>query len=158
MLNHFQIVGIDPAQFNHLFDWSEAALHKINAIRQKVDQQPGFPCRVSLQDATIGEEVILLPFTHHAVDAPYRATGPIYIRKNAQMANLAIDEIPQLLRHRLLALRAYDEGGMMQMAQTVDGQKLEPVIQSMLAQSNIQYIQVHNAGPGCYNCQINRVP
>jgi hypothetical protein len=38
-----------------------------------VDEFPGFPCRVSLQDAEIGEEVILLPYQHHKTNSPYQA-------------------------------------------------------------------------------------
>jgi hypothetical protein len=30
-----------------------------------VKEFTGFPCRASLQDATIGKEIILLPYQHH---------------------------------------------------------------------------------------------
>lgn len=34
-----------------------------------VDKKPGFPCRVSLTDADLGETVLLVPFHHHEVSS-----------------------------------------------------------------------------------------
>ena len=120
-------------------------------------KNPGFPCRVSLEDAEIGEEVILFSYEHHAVDSPYRSKGPIFIRKKAQTANLKINEIPSILTHRLLSLRIYDINGMMINAITINGGTIKEAIQDIFQNNVAQYIQVHNASPGCYNCQINRI-
>ena len=49
--------------------------------RMRSDQPVGFPCRVSLEDAPVGEEVLLLPFTHQDSRSPYRASGPIFVRR-----------------------------------------------------------------------------
>lgn len=42
-------------------------------------------------------------------------------------------------------------------AKTVEGKELESAIQELFDNVKIDYIQVHNASPGCYNCQANRV-
>ena len=75
------------------------------------DAEPGFPCRVSLEDAKVGETVLLLPYTHHDVGSPYRASGPVFVRRHAAEARLGPGEVPQMLRHRLLSVRAYDAVG-----------------------------------------------
>ena len=57
--------------------------------------------------------MLFLPYAHHVVDTPYRASGPIYVREAAQEALPATGEVPELLRRRVLLLRAYDRSGMM---------------------------------------------
>ncbi len=61
-----------------------------------------------------------------------------------------------MLIHRFLSLRSYDVNGMMIDAGTIEGKILEDTIQEIFENENVSYIQVHNAKPGCYNCQINR--
>jgi Protein of unknown function (DUF1203) len=80
-MNNFQIKGLPYHQFAHLFSASELELKKMSILKLVVNEFPGFPCRVSLQDAIIGEEVILLPFQHHKTGSPYQSSGPIFVRK-----------------------------------------------------------------------------
>lgn len=151
---NFQVEGITAYEADALQQNAESIM---GTKRIRVDANPGYPCRLSLVDAEIGEEVLLLTYEHHAVTSPYRATGPIYIRTSTTEASLAPNEIPKMLRHRLLSLRVYDGTAMMIAAYTAQGTDLETLIQSIFEDPAAQYIQVHNAGPGCYNCQINRL-
>jgi hypothetical protein len=64
--------------------------------------------RISLQDAAVGEEVLLLTFRHQAGASPYAASGPIFIRRSATQSFDAINVIPDQQRRRLLSVRAYD--------------------------------------------------
>ncbi len=156
-MNYFQIKAIPYHQFVHLFSATEKELQNIGAIKMVVDEQPGFPCRVSLQDAAIGEEVILLPFQHHKTNSPYQAVGPIFVRKNAVEASLDKNDIPTMLLHRLLSLRCYNEIGIMIEANVIEGKIISETLQTLFANNDIAYIHVHNAKPGCYNCRVVRV-
>jgi hypothetical protein len=122
-----------------------------------VDEKPGFPCRVSLVDAEVGETVLLLPFTHHDVASPYRASGPIFVRKGVRTATPGAGEIPVMFRHRLLSIRGYDAGGMIQGADVTMGTELEDVIQRFFGSKSVSYLHIHNAKPGCYNCRVVRL-
>lgn len=122
-----------------------------------VDECPGFPCRVSLEDAKIGEEVILLPYQHHKTNSPYQASGPIFVRKIAKTSSLDINEIPKMLTHRLLSLRGYDRNGIMKEASVTEGNFLKEQIMKIFENKEIVYIHIHNAKPGCYNCLVERV-
>ena len=51
----FRIRGLDARQFSHLFTLSDAELAAQGAVR-KIADGPS-PCRVSLTDATPGDEV-----------------------------------------------------------------------------------------------------
>ena len=76
-----------------------------------VDSKPGFPCRITLEDAEPGERVLLINYEHQPAHSPYRAIGPIFVRESAVPAYDA-DTVPPSLRSRVLSLRAYDTDGM----------------------------------------------
>lgn len=121
MKRNFQIEAIDYSEVKHLFQLSDEKLAEINAVRMIVDNKPVYPCRVSLQDAEIGEEVILFPYKHHEVKSPYQSSGPIFVRKNAETARLKVNEIPLMLNHRLLSIRAYDKNSVIVEAEVIKG-------------------------------------
>jgi len=138
-----------------LLDDDILALH--GAKRYIADKKPGFPCRVSLQDAEPGERVVLIPYSHQPAQSPYRASGPIFVREAAQTASLPPDTIPELLRSRLLSVRAYDEHHLMTAADVIDGQQLESLLTRMFEDEDVSYIHIHFARPGCYACRVDRV-
>ena len=153
----FQITGLPLSQFSAFFSLSNEALARQGMVRVTAHEQPGFPCRVSLQDAEVGEKLILLNYEHLPVATPYRSRHAIYVRESATEAQLAVHEVPQLLRPRLLSLRAFDSQGMMQAADVVPGTAIEAFIEQMLADPAIAFIHVHNAKPGCYAARVDRV-
>jgi hypothetical protein len=152
----FRFRALAAEQFAPLFQQTDGELAALGARRMVVTERPGFPCRVSLADGEIGESVILLPFMHHDVDSPYRASGPIFVRAGAQTAEPGVNEVPTYLRHRLLSVRGYDAAGIMTAAEVVEGSDLEAVIGRLFADETIQYLDIHNARPGCYNCRVER--
>lgn len=157
MTTNFKLISLTDNEFTAIFELDNVQLQQIGTIRMTVNQFPGFPCRVSLHDAEIGEEVILLSYEHHQTSSPYRGSGPIYVRKIAKTATLETNEIPEMFTHRLLSLRGFDKNGMMKDASVVEGQKLREQIIRTFANEDIEYIHIHNAKPGCFNCKVERV-
>jgi hypothetical protein len=153
----FQIHALAAERFASLFAQTDDQLRTQRIRRVTVDEKPGFPCRVSLADAEVGERVLLLSFVHHDVDSPYRSAGPIYVRPNVPTARPAVNEVPAMLVNRLLSVRAYDREGMLSAAMVIDGLQLEPTIGSLFSQEDIEYLHIHNARPGCFNCSVTRV-
>ncbi len=156
MQHPFIIRALSAQNFTSFFNKNDEELAQIGGKRMIVDAHPGFPCRVSLEDASIGEEVILLPFSHHPTSSPYQASGPIFIRKQAKTAVLASNMVPKMLLHRVLSLRAYDASGWMQTATVVNGSELSAEIETMFSRDNVAYIHIHNAKQGCFNCTVER--
>jgi hypothetical protein len=152
----FKAVALEPEQFVSWFRLADSDLQQRGARGCVADAQPGFPCRVSLQDAAIGERLVLLHYEHHPVDSPYRAAGPIFVREDAQRWQAPLNVVPPVLRSRLLSVRAYDALGMLQDADVLQGETLEARIESMFADARIAYLHVHFARPGCYACRIER--
>lgn len=155
-MENFQIKAIRE-DFNHLFSLSDSQLREQGARKILVDNYPGFPCRISLVDAPIGEEVVLLPFKHHNTDSPYQASGPIFVRKNVIAPELEVNEIPKILHHRFLSLRGYDSSGMMIETDTCHGSDVQSKLQTIFENSVVSYVHIHNAKPGCYNCVAERI-
>lgn len=153
----FRIVGLAAAQFEPFYALNDEGLSARDARRIRVDAKPGFPCRVSLADAEVGEQVILLPFIHHDVDSPYRASGPIFVRQNATEAQLAPGEVPELVSRRTMSVRAYDRNNMMLDGTVVAGSELKKHIERLFGNPKIEYLHLHNAGAGCYSCRVERV-
>ena len=156
MSDSFRLVALPAERFATLFDRSDADLRSMDARRMVVDDKPGFPCRVSLADAEVGETVILLPFTHHDVATPYRGSGPIFVRHGARTATPAVGEIPVMFAHRLLSVRAYDPACMLVDADVVEGGALADTIRRLFGNGDVGYLHLHNARPGCFNCRVER--
>jgi len=157
MSNNFRLAALDHLQFQPLFSLNDIELAAKGMRRMVVDEFPGFPCRISLADTAIGEEVILLNYEHHNVHSPYRADGPIFIRKIAQTAMPAINEIPLMFNHRLLSIRGFDKEATMIFAEVTSGEGLNEKLDKILDDKSIAYLHVHNARPGCFNCKVERV-
>jgi hypothetical protein len=153
---NFQIKALAKHEFDGLIQLSVQELARQSAQWLLVDASPGYPCRVSLTDAKVGERVLALSYLHHDVVSPYRASGPIFVVEHAITAKLAINEIPQMLRHRLVSVRAYNAAAIMVEAEVVAGVELELAIVRLFQQSDVEYIHIHNAKPGCFNCSVHR--
>lgn len=156
-MQNFQFIPLEKEIFQDLFNLNDAALQALGAIRMTVDEKPGFPCRVSLQDAEMGEEVILLSYQHHKVNSPYQSSGPIFVRKTAATATVGVNEIPLLFHHRLLSIRAYNKAAIMIEASVVEGKYLKNTILHIFENNEVVYLHIHNAKPGCYNCCVIKV-
>jgi hypothetical protein len=153
-MNSFRIRGLAAKDFSHLFALSDAQLEARNA-RRMIANGDGFPCRISLTDATPGDQVVLVNYEHHRAASPYRSSFAIYVREGEQQFE-AVDEVPQQLRKRLIALRGYDRAGMLCRADLFDGRELEAGIERVFAQAEVAYIHAHFAKPGCYAALIER--
>src|SRR5262245_14341222 len=79
----FRVSGLDPNLFADLHALSDAALAEKGVVRVHVERKPDAPCRISLDDAEIGESVLLLSYDHQPADTPYRQQGPIFVRETS---------------------------------------------------------------------------
>lgn len=152
----FQISALDIDQFHHLFGQDKDVLARQGVRRVVVDSNPGFPCRISLQDAEVGEKALLMNFEHQQMATAYRSSHAIFIREGASQARPDRNEVPVMFRHRLLSVRAFDAEGMMIDADVTEGELLESLIERMLANTSADYLHIHNAKPGCYAALVER--
>lgn len=152
----FRITGLVAEQFADIQHANEEELRRRGVERVIVGEPNAAPCRISLQDAAVGEEVLLLNFAHLDSATPYAGSGPIFIRRSAKERFDAINAIPEQQRRRLLSVRAFDGSDHMIDAEVAPGTELEMLIARFFADPHVQYLHVHNARRGCYACRVDR--
>jgi hypothetical protein len=121
-----------------------------------VTAKPGFPCRVTLEDAEVGERVWLFHHVSHDVDTPYRSAYAIYVRDGAREAASYVDEVPPVMRGRPLGLRGFDGEGMLRGALLAMPGDADARIRELFEREEIATIHAHNAAHGCFVAQIVR--
>ncbi|WP_028008325.1 DUF1203 domain-containing protein [Solimonas flava] len=152
----FRITGLPADPFRPLYDLSDAALRARGVRRCVADRKPGFPDRIELRDAEPGETLLLLNYMHQPADNPYRASHAIFVREGAERTWDRIDEVPALLRSRLLSVRAFDADDLMIDADVVDGVAPETLIERSFADRRAAYLHLHYARRGCYAARVER--
>ncbi len=151
----YRIEGLSPEPFQELFGLSDEELAGRGAVRMTVSERPGFPCRVTLEDAKVGETVLLLNHVSHDLANPYRASHAIFVTQGARRA-LFKEEIPPALGGRVLSLRAFDAQGMMVDAALVQPGDADAAIRRPFASPQTAYIHAHNAVRGCFAARVER--
>jgi hypothetical protein len=152
----FRITGLPAEKFRHLLELSDEELAAQRAVRRIADaRSPGYPCRVSLTDSNEGDELLLVNYEHHPVESPYRMRFAIYVRRGEETYD-AVDQAPEQLRIRPLAVRSFDSDGMMVAWELVDGRGLERTIDGLFAEPKSKYLHIHYAAPGCYAARVDR--
>lgn len=151
----YMISGLSPDLFAPLFAMDDAALAANNARRVTAVADRGFPCRISLEDAEAGEELILLHHVSHNVETPYRSAYAIYVRANVEAATWR-DTVPPVFEGRPIALRAFGADGMLRTATIAAPGEADGAIRDLFADDAIAYIDAHNAAHGCFAARVQR--
>jgi len=148
----FQIVPLRAEEFAALSRLDARALsHRLTA-----DARAGFLCRVSLRDADPGDELLLVHYPHQEAESPYRAGGPIFAGVNRPTAHLAPDEVPPMLRTRLLSVRGFSERGWIEFTDVTQGKDRVTTIDRAFGAPGVAHLHLHFARPGCDACRVDR--
>ena len=152
----YRIAGLDPEPYRPLFGLSDDELAERGVLRITVTEKPSFPCRVTLTDREIGEQVLLLNHVSHDVANPYRASHAIFVTEGADAPAEFVDQVPPVLDSRILSLRGFDRDGMMADAVLSQRGEADEGIRRLFANPAIETIHAHNATRGCFAARIER--
>jgi hypothetical protein len=152
----FKILGLSAAPFLKLYGLSDSELAARNARRYVADTKPGFPDRIELRDAEVGEPLILVHHEHQPNATPYRASHAIFVREGAVETRILVDEIPEVLRTRVISARAFSATHWMIDAELCAGSDLAGIIEQLLKKEQVDYLQLHFAKRGCYAARVER--
>ena len=152
----FQLRGLNPEPFTDLFQLDDAALAARQIVRTTATAASGSPCRVSLADADVGDELLLLSYQHQSADSPYRASGPIFVRRGVVRARPPVDEVPPQVQRRLMSLRAYSDEDRIIFAEVCDGPSVAEWLQQAFDDAAVAYVHLHFARYGCFCCRADR--
>jgi hypothetical protein len=152
----YKITGLEPSIFSHLFGLDDEELAAHGAVRMIADAKPSFPCRITLDDAEVGEALLLVNHVSHDGDNPYRASHAIFVSESGGRAAVYEDEIPPALERRILSLRAFDNDGMMVDAALAQPGEADGAVRRLLANEWVDHIDAHNATRGCFAARVER--
>jgi len=152
----FQIHALPADDFTPLFSLSDEDLAARNARRMTVTSAPGFPCRVSMKDAAIGETVILTNHRHQPANSPYQSSHAVYVTKGAAEGTPDIGEVPEMIRSRLLSLRLFSAEDMIVDGDVLEGDDLADALNSAFSNDDVAYAHVHFAKHGCFAARVTR--
>lgn len=153
----FQLNALPSEPFAPLFELNSTDLRAAGAQLQQVTSKPGTPCRVSLADAEIGETVLLVNYEHQSADTPFRSRYAIFVRKGVPQRSLEPEEIPDVIKSRLISVRGFDTQHTLIDAIVCDGIVVDDEIATMFKNTSIEYIHLHYAAPGCFAASVNRI-
>ncbi|MDJ0978801.1 MAG: DUF1203 domain-containing protein [Erythrobacter sp.] len=152
----YVIEGLDPAAFKPYFGLDDTQLKSRNAARFQVDAKPGYPCRVSLEDAQVGETVILLNHVSRADNTPYRASHAIFVRERLGEGARFRNAVPEVFHSCILSLRGFDEAGMIIDARLRQPGEADSDLRGLFENDAVVEIDVHNAIRGCFSARARR--
>ena len=150
------ITGLSPEPFADLIGADAATLAKHGAVRVTATAKPGYPCRITLDDAEPGETLILLNHVSHDVATPYRSAYAIYVREAAAETAFFEDAVPPVFENRPMAFRAFDADGMLRNAALALPGEADTKIRMLFDQLEIAYLHAHNAAHGCFSAKVER--
>lgn len=133
-----------------------AALRAAGGEVYVADAFPGYPCRQCLQDASIGEELILVSHDPFHGESPYRSASPIFLHREICVAPPLQGELPEQLTRRQLSVRAFDRNELMIEADVIDGLDLDATMVRFFENKDTDQIHIHNASRGCWAASATR--
>jgi hypothetical protein len=122
----------------------------------RVDESPGYPCRVCLREAAVGDEVFLIAHRASSVGHPHSVVGPVYVHAHACAPWADEGSLPPVARTRPMAVRAYDAGGDLIACELAEGPAVEAAIERLLEDSRAAALHLHFARAGCFACRLER--
>ena len=152
----YRIEGLRSEAYAGLLGLADDDLAERGARRVTADSNPGFPCRVTLEDAEPGESLILFNHVSHDVPTPFRSAYAVYVRETAAEPACYVDEPPPVFAGRALGLRGFDGEGMLRGALLALPGEADEKIRALFDRPEIETIHAHNAAAGCFAAKIVR--
>lgn len=152
----YRIEGLGREAYAGLLGLGDDELAARQAKRVAADSKPGFPCRVTLEDAEPGESLILFNHVSHDVPTPFRSAYAIYVRETAAKPACFVDSTPPVFEGRALGLRGFDAGGMLRGSLLALPGEADAKIRALFERPEIETIHAHNAAAGCFAAKIVR--
>lgn len=153
---NFQIHGLPGARFEDLFALSDAELDQRGIKRMTAPDHPGYPCRVSLAEAKVGDTLLLMNYEHQPEASPYRSRHAIFVREGAKDARPDVGEVPEVIRSRLISVRMFDDRHMIIDADVMEGTAVAQALDAAFQDEKVSYVHLHNAKQGCFAASATR--
>jgi Protein of unknown function (DUF1203) len=124
---------------------------------ERFERDRTYPCRHCLREASAVNGMLLLSYQTPKPKSVYGQPTAIFLCALACERFERSDAIPDIVRHRLVSLRAFRSDGMMiyDANQLVEGCH-DAVVREIFSREDVAFINAHTAKAGCMLCHIER--
>jgi hypothetical protein len=129
-----------------------------NTVRWEIADHDGYPCRHCLRETRTGQKVLLGSYHLLRPRGIYWTPSPVFVHSASCIRYDRDNEIPEIVRNRLVSVRAYGADDMViyGLGDVGDGREVDGIVERCLSESRTAYVNVHTARPGCLLCTIER--
>jgi hypothetical protein len=127
-----------------------------NALSVRVSDGEGAPCRHCLREVPEGKGLILIGHSPFTRLGPFREVGPIFICSEACARYAARERLPEVVRSRLVQLRAYsvEEEILYDHSTLLPGTEVEAALPPVFQDPRVAFAHLRSGLNGCFLCQV----
>ena len=114
------------------------------------------PCRHCLHTIAPGERRILFTYNRFTGKESLPQPGPVYIHADGCERYPERGGFPAALRNSPRTIEAYASGRKLHAQEYVSDGRFEPIIDDLLANPNVDYLQINSTTAGCFTFRIER--
>ena len=118
--------------------------------------EDGAPCRHCLRTIAPKERRILFTYDRFTGKESLPQPGPVYIHADNCTRYPETGGFPEELRNSPRTVEAYAHGRKLKTQEYVSDGRFEPVIDKLLADAGVDYLQVNSTTAGCFTFRIER--
>ena len=118
--------------------------------------QDNAPCRHCLRTIAAKERRILFTYDRFTGKETLPQPGPVYIHADSCQRYSEAGGFPEELRNSPRTIEAYAPGRKLKAQEYVADGRYEPVIEKLLADRDVDYLQIHSTTAGCFTFRIER--
>lgn len=147
-LRPIELASVEAVRRDRRDEFGNHALDEVVALTAT-----GYPCRVCLRDAAVGERLLLYSYSPFSKPTAYRTVGPIFVHLEPCEP---VGALTAAIRRRLLSVRSYDVNDSMKAGEVLEGEGLEAYLDSQFLEGDVRSVHVYNARAGCFLCAFTR--
>jgi hypothetical protein len=86
----------------------------------------------------------------------YWTPSPIWLHAEGCVRFEQVNVIPDIVRNRLVSVRAYDASDfcLYDLGDVGDGREVDALLDRCLADPRTDFVNIHTARPGCFLCRV----
>ena len=154
-MSHFRCIPIPTATADR---WRATGLDDNGNSIVRMPSDGAAPCRHCLREAGAGETMLLGSYYLPGPTGIYWTPSPIFLHAESCDAYTGTDEIAEIVRSRMVSVRAYDAAQMClyDLGHATDGAGIDPFLARAMADPRTSFVNIHTAKPGCMLCRVER--
>jgi len=153
-MQNVRIVAIATEVAEQVRDTLKAPVYGFPAHLEVADDNA--PCRHCLRTIAAKDRRILFTYDRFTGKESLPQPGPVYIHADGCQRYPETGGFPEELRNSPRTVEAYAPGRKLKAQEYVTDGCYEPVIERLLADGDVEYLQINSTTAGCFTFRIER--